>query len=177
MKKCRGCQKNATLHVTEIRDGNAQAIHLCEGCAQGYLSTTDEDETEFADQETSTSSLAAKLDQLAGEDELDDLDHLVCPNCSITFAEFRAKGRLGCPQDYDVFGEELIPLVENIHAAQQHTGKVPRRAPDGSQRQYQLIKLRNDLRIAVEEEDYETAAALRDEIKAVEAELNSDSND
>ena len=174
MKKCRGCQKNATLHVTEIRDGNVQAIHLCEGCAQGYLSPTDDPEI---DADSPAASLAAKLDQLAGEDELDNLDHLVCPNCSITFAEFRSKGRLGCPQDYEVFGEELIPLLENIHSAQQHTGKIPRRAPDGSRRQYQLIKLRNDLRIAVEEEDYETAAALRDEVKVVETELNSDSTD
>lgn len=176
MKKCRGCQKNATLHVTEIRDGEVQAIHLCEGCAQGYLSPTDEAEADD-DLESSASSLSAKLDQLAGEDELDDLDHLVCPNCSITFAEFRSKGRLGCPQDYEVFGEELIPLLENIHSAQQHTGKIPRRAPDGSQRQYQLIKLRNDLRIAVEEEDYETAASLRDEILTLETELNGDSSE
>ena len=167
MKKCRGCQKPATLHVTEIRDGDVQAIHLCEGCAQGYLAPTDEPEVE-----SPASSLAAKLEQLAGEDELNDLDNLVCPNCNISFAEFRSKVRLGCPQDYVVFAEELIPLLENIHSAHQHTGKIPRRAPDGSQRQYQLIKLRNDLRIAVEEEDYETAAALRDEIQSVESELN-----
>ncbi|MEO2032207.1 MAG: UvrB/UvrC motif-containing protein, partial [Planctomycetaceae bacterium] len=74
------------------------------------------------------------------------------------------------PHDYVVFQQELTSLLENIHGELQHCGKFPKRAPDSSQRQYELIKLRNQLRQAVEQENYETAAQLRDEIQTLETE-------
>ena len=62
-------------------------------------------------------------------------DKQVCPVCQITFLEFRNSGRLGCPYDYEVFRDELMPLLENIHDETRHSGKVPRRAPRNSQQQ------------------------------------------
>jgi protein arginine kinase activator len=159
MKKCRRCSKPATLHITEIHDSTVQKIHLCENCASEYLETSappDEDEME------------ALLEE-AGLGELEDeQDELTCPNCGITYREFRKQGRLGCPHDYVVFKERLVPLLENIHESTHHAGKFPKRAPDASHKQYELIKMRNDLRIAVEKEDYEAAAQLRDDIRQLE---------
>jgi protein arginine kinase activator len=100
---------------------------------------------------------------------------LVCPNCGITFREFRSQGRLGCPHDYIAFAKELKPLLENIHNETQHTGKFPKRAPHASQLQYKLIKLRSELRSAIDEEEYETAARIRDEIQSLEKEFESKS--
>jgi protein arginine kinase activator len=160
MKKCSKCAKAATLHITEIRKGVVQEVHLCESCAQQYLSaTTPSDDEEI------------ELEEEAGneaERELSDIDQLVCPSCGISFREFRSQGRLGCPHDYIAFEKELLPLLENIHGATQHTGKFPKRAPDASQRQYQLIKLRSELKQAIEEEAYEQAARLRDQIQQIE---------
>ena len=167
MKKCRRCAKPATLHITEIRGGEAQAVHLCEACAQEYLGND-----EAAAPEDEGIGLAEKLENLASEEELDELDQIVCPNCGITFGEFRSQGRLGCPQDYVVFESELTPLLENIHGETQHCGKFPKRAPDASRRQYELIKLRNELRNSIEQEDYEAAAGLRDEIQKLESGLD-----
>ncbi len=96
------------------------------------------------------------------------LDTMTCPNCQITFAEFRRTGRLGCPHDYEVFRDELMPLLENIHGEPRHSGKAPRRAPRTSRQQNTLIRLRNDLKRAVAGEDYEAAARLRDEIRVIE---------
>ena len=56
-------------------------------------------------------------------------DKQVCPVCQITFLEFRNSGRLGCPYDYEVFRDELMPLLENIHGETRHSGKVPRAGP------------------------------------------------
>ena len=167
MKKCRRCSKPATLHITELRDGEVHALHLCEACAQDYLNTPDP-----TDVPEDAETLAAKLSEAHGGEDLEELDQLVCPNCGITFREFRSQGRLGCPHDYISFEEELMPLLENIHGETKHTGKFPKRAPDTSRRQYELIKLRSRLRTAVEEEAYEEAARLRDEIQELEAELN-----
>ena len=164
MKKCRRCSKPATLHITELRQGEATEIHLCETCAKDYLSQAEEVSTPPAD---------FQFNQLDESDEpaASGVDDRACPNCGITFREFRTQGRLGCPHDYVAFESDLIQLIENIHGETQHCGKLPRRAPDSSRRQHQLIRLRSELKVAVEEEDYEQAAKLRDENKEVESQL------
>jgi protein arginine kinase activator len=167
MKKCHRCSKPATLHITELREGAVHELHLCEGCAAQYLNSP----TEAAEGVEGGASFGGKSLEASEAAALEELDHLVCSSCGISFREFRSQGRLGCPHDYIEFARELTPLLENIHGSTQHVGKVPKRAPDESQRQYQLIKLRNDLRNAVEDEDYERAAKLRDDIRSMEAEL------
>lgn len=158
MKKCRRCSKPATLHITEIHEGTVQKIHLCESCAGEYLQNPAQE----------SDDVEALLESVEGEEPDEEVDEAVCPNCGITYREFRKQGRLGCPHDYVAFADQLLPLLENIHESTQHCGKFPKRAPDASQKQYELIKLRNDLRIAVEKEDYEAAARLRDEIRQLE---------
>lgn len=165
MKKCLQCSKPAVLHITEIRDNEARALHLCEGCAQEYLGGGDEQSASTPD------DLAAKINQLAEDEDFSDMDRVECPNCGITFNEFRAKGRLSCPQCYEAFGDELLSLLESIHGDTQHTGKFPRRNPGTSQKHYELIRLRTELRQAVDSEDYESAASLRDRIADLESSL------
>ena len=155
--KCGRCSKPAVLHITELRQGEVQALHLCEGCAKEYLSHAQ----------------PSKQDGISDsgpepEDSLDELELQVCPNCGIAFKEFRAQGRLGCPHDYVVFEDELLPLLENIHGETTHVGKIPKRSPQSSQIQFKLIKLRNELRSSVEEERYEDAARIRDSIRQLE---------
>ncbi len=165
MKKCRRCAKPATLHITEIRDGHAAAIHLCDTCAREYLEKTPEP--------TSTAGatdLASKLEELMAES---GDSPAACPNCGITFNEFRESGRFGCANDYTEFLTELLPLLENIHEDSRHVGKKPRSTMVGTAEQSRLIQLRNEQRQAIELEDYEAAARLRDEITALEATLRA----
>lgn len=163
MKKCDRCAKPAVYHITEIREGEAQALHFCEQCAKQHLS-----HPEAAEGPEGTGAETASAEE---QDKFEEVDQQVCPNCGITFKEFRSQGRLGCPHDYIAFQDELLPLLENIHGETQHIGKTPKRAPHASQKQYRLIKLRNRLRSAIDEEMYEEAARLRDEIQTAEAEL------
>ena len=170
MKKCRRCSKPATLHITEIHDGNAVAVHLCESCARDYLDDAAEDSANGP-----AAELAAKLEALVSEG--DDEPSAVCPNCSITFNEFREQGRLGCPGCYEEFRADLMPLLENIHEDSTHIGKRPLRSPGQTEDQSRLINLRARQREAIDAENYEAAAELRDEIARIEAALNSDSAD
>lgn len=158
MKKCSRCSKPATLHITELKDGDVHALHLCESCAKVYLSNVEVGETSDEPDDLFKQHLESNIE------DLEDVDQLTCPNCDISFKEFRSQGRLGCPHCYEAFAEELIPLLENIHGETQHTGKFPQRAPESSRRQHELIRLRNQLRTAVESESYEEAAQLRDQI-------------
>ncbi len=170
MKKCGRCAKPAVLHITEIRHGEVQALHLCESCAKEYLNESEaggpppDDDADLGTGEIGESSEAG---------DSDDSVVPACPQCGITFKEFRKQGRLGCPHDYTAFQDELLPLLENIHGETQHVGKVPKRAPKASQHQFRLIRLRNQLKAAVDEEMYEEAARLRDEIQGLEAEAGS----
>lgn len=164
--KCQQCEKPATFHITELTGGKPQELHLCEEHARAYLTETEEEVP------SNVANLAGMLaQQLAvGEtaEELARLEQKACPVCGITFLEFRKQGRLGCPNDYSFFLEELEPLVLNIHGDTQHTGKVPQRCGGDSKRQTELIRLRREMKEAVGNEDYERASQLRDEIRQIE---------
>jgi protein arginine kinase activator len=92
-----------------------------------------------------------------------------CDNCGLTFAEFREDSLLGCPHCYRAFENQLGPLLERAHeGGTHHIGKVPHRAGVGEQRHMALQRLRRQLDDAVDAEDYELAARLRDDIKQME---------
>ena len=107
-------------------------------------------------------TLLAKL--VEGMEQASKSPDLKCPECGITFEEFRSKGRLGCPKDYEAFASELVPLLEKVHSAKKHVGRLPLgRAPDTA-REDRLLRLRRELTQAVKDEKYEEAAKIRDEI-------------
>ncbi|HEX8203401.1 MAG TPA: UvrB/UvrC motif-containing protein, partial [Isosphaeraceae bacterium] len=83
----------------------------------------------------------------------------------LKFMQFRSAGRLGCPNDYEVFASGLSPLLLRAHGATRHVGKAPRRRPGPTSR----LRLRAQLRDAVAREDYETAARLRDQLRQKDA--------
>ena len=165
--KCQKCAKPATFHITDIERGKPREYHFCDEHARQHLTPSEE-----VPESPPMGDLAKKL-IISGPTttrEASPADKQVCPVCQITFLEFRNSGRLGCPYDYEVFRDELMPLLENIHGETRHSGKVPRRAPRNTQQQTTLIQLRNELKRAVAAEDYEVAARLRDQIKGIEQE-------
>ena len=166
--KCQKCAKPATFHITDIVEkGKHREFHFCDEHARQHLAPPEE-----ALEAPTMSEIAKKLIVSAPGSlrEPSPADKQVCPVCQVTFLEFRNSGRLGCPYDYEVFRDELMPLLENIHGETRHVGKVPRRAPRNTQQQTTLIQLRNELKRAVAAEDYEAAARLRDSIKQIEQE-------
>jgi protein arginine kinase activator len=166
--KCQRCPKPATFHITDIERGKPKEFHFCDEHARQHLSPSTE-----AGEKAEISSLAEKLSQgtLEAPREMTSVEKQVCPVCQMSFQEFRNTGRLGCPYDYEVFRDELMPLLENIHEETRHTGKFPRRAPRDPVRQTELIQLRNEQKRAIAAEDYETAARIRDKIKSIENDL------
>lgn len=170
--KCQKCAKPATFHITDVVEkGKHLEFHFCDEHARQHLAPPEE-----AAETPPISELAKKLSGVQGASvpasmrEPSAADKQACPVCQITFLEFRNSGRLGCPYDYEVFRDELMPLLESIHGETRHSGKVPKRAPRNTQQQTTLIQLRNELKRAVAAEDYEAAARIRDKIKGIEQE-------
>ncbi|MCP5003023.1 MAG: DNA helicase UvrBC [Planctomycetes bacterium] len=154
--KCDSCDKKiATVHLTEIVGTEKKEKHLCEECAHNVTS-------HFPKAPSPSDILTSIINQVSPE--IEEMSKTACPVCGLTYLEFRSQGRLGCPMDYDVFQKGLLPLIERMHGSSQHIGKVPANASEEVVKKNELIQLRKELNIAVEKEDYETAALIRDKI-------------
>jgi len=156
---CQRCKKQqATVHVTEIINNEKRERHLCEDCAR-------EEGVAIKAQINLQDVLSGMLQahEAAGEEA-----SLSCPDCGMTYGEFRNQGRLGCPNDYEAFAEPLQEVLQKVHGATEHVGKIPRRAGSDQRAQRELMQLRRRLQQAVEREQYEEAARLRDLIQEKE---------
>ena len=164
--KCQHCEKPATFHITELTGPKPAEFHLCEIHAKLYLM---QPEQAGAQAPTLANVLSQQLNITQTAEELAKLDQRACPQCGITFFEFRNQGRLGCAHDYVFFEAELDPLISNIHGATQHVGKRPKHGDVGIEKHSDLVRLRKELDKAIKREDYELASKLRDQIRTVEA--------
>ncbi len=163
--KCQKCEKPATFHITELTGGAPEELHLCEECAQQFLSLGGNPGGSIGNM---AGALAQQLAVSSTAEQLAELDQQVCPVCGISFYEFRKGGRLGCPHDYVCFAEELEPLLMNIHGETSHVGKSPKEGPQDSGQQTTLIRLRKEMQEAVTREEYERASQLRDEMRKIQ---------
>ena len=158
---CQHCNKAKTVHVTEIKNGQKVEKHLCKDCPlvnEGMAGKSHQPLNEmlsnFVMAQAGTQKAAAQ-----------------CDHCEMTWTKFKQGGLLGCEHDYDAFADELSPLLRRAHeGATHHTGKVPARRNDGQVRtkRVSVTKLRRELQKAIDDEDYEAAARLRDEIQSAE---------
>src|SRR3954470_10071393 len=158
---CDVCKQNpATVFLTQIVDGKMQKVNLCESCSKEKGVT---DPTGFA--------LADLLLGLGAAQEIEKGTGVAkCPGCGFSQADFKKTGRLGCPQCYETFGEALGTLIKGMHKGTNHIGKVPTRMQRSLEREQELKDLHRNLRKAVSDENYETAAEIRDRIRSLEVE-------
>lgn len=154
--KCSNCNKEATVHLTQIVNNKIHKVDLCESCAQKKGVT---DPQGF--------SLADLLSKTTFTPEANETQ-LTCPKCGLQTADFRRTGRLGCAACFEVFADVIRPVLEDMHVGTSHKGKVPVLALTRQNSQAQLQSLKDALARAILEEAYEEAAKYRDEIKEME---------
>jgi len=163
---CMICKKNeATVHMTDIHDNQKHEMHICPECAkkQGILIKAQD----------ALAGLIEKFGEAAAK-EAEKIPNLRCPKCGATYEDFRKRGRLGCPHDYEVFEEALKPLLVRIHGATEHVGKAVKKPAvsagqtEAMKRTEKIQRLRQELERAVSAEQYERAARLRDEVQKLE---------
>ncbi|MBN2097157.1 MAG: UvrB/UvrC motif-containing protein [Candidatus Omnitrophica bacterium] len=166
---CDICHKNdATVHLTEIIDNQITELHLCEDCAR-QKGTQMEQHFGLAD-------LLAGLADLGQQFEVMGKTETKCPNCGLSYDDFRRIGRLGCSECYQAFRDSLVVLLKRIHGSTQHLGRTPaKRTATPQVEKPSLVKqseadiLRVKLQKAVALEEFEQAARLRDKIRTLEA--------
>ncbi len=157
------CENEATVHLTEIRDGVKHEMHLCESCAANKGLPG---KSHFTIQQL-LAGIASQTQAFAQNKARRGKD-LACPSCGTTLSQFQSSGRFGCPECYVAFREDVQNLVEKIHDSTQHCGKVPTRTSSDVAMQKDLRQLQVDLKKAIRHEEYEKAAAVRDKIRKLE---------
>lgn len=162
MKPCDICGKSeAVMKVRQLaKDGTASELEVCHACAQarGLVET----------REVRSDAGAVLADLREGVDASDEAAR--CPGCGASYADFKRKGQLGCAECYAAFRERLLTVVRRLHGAVQHIGKTPSAGRKQAQQQMSLLQLKDALASAVQSEDYEKAAALRDQLRRAEDE-------
>ena len=161
---CDECGDNeAIIHLTNILNNQITTSHLCESCAaeKGLEPGVTMGNLPLTDFLTQTGKTLSESGGTAGP----------CAYCGMKLEEFKKKGRLGCPHCYVTYEPHLRNLLRRLHGSAQHTGKVYLPPdPTDTQKQERLAGLRRKLDHAVETEDFEQAARIRDMIKTLDSE-------
>ncbi len=165
--QCDHChERDAEIQLTEIEDGEMKTVWLCNECAaaRGLAGPAAASKAPLAD-------FLAQIGKSVDEPSV-AASAEPCPYCGTSSTDFRRTGRLGCPQCYPHFERQLRGLLRRIHGSTQHVGKIS--LGEGIEAEDQLARLadlRRRLQRAIETEDFENAAVLRDEIRALEVEF------
>lgn len=168
--QCQQCgQRPATLHFTKIVNGEKNEYHLCEVCAKEKGEAIPGFSNSFSIHNLLSGLLSFEP---AGMGPSLASQPLRCDYCGLTYNQFSKSGRFGCARCYTAFGDRLEPLFRKVHSGNViHHGKIPRRTGSQLQLKRQLETKREELRRAVDREEFELAARLRDEIRALEKRL------
>lgn len=163
---CQHCQKKiANVHFTQIVNNQKVELYLCEQCAKEKgqanfglaLNIND-----FFSGLIGFSNPAASLTAVPKE--------MQCEKCGMSFEEFRRTGKLGCSNCYTLFEDRLKPVLRRVHGNTEHNGKVPARLSKSIRVSREIGKLKELLNKAIQNEEYEKAADIRDRIKSLEVE-------
>lgn len=163
---CQICHAaEATVYLIETVNAKQVSLHICEGCAQKrHLGEI------ISKPAMAIHELLASILQL-GAAPVADAPELKCPQCGLDYVRFTQTGRFGCARCYDAFRERLLPLLRQFHQAEEHRGRrgeAAGRTPGDS-----AAAIKERIRLAIEAEDYETAARLRDQAKNLEGAGNA----
>ncbi len=166
-------KKQATVHLTEIIEDQMSELHLCDGCARDKGAQM-EKHFGFSDLLAGLAGIGPQLGPAIDE-------RLKCPNCGMSYQNFISIGQLGCGECYKAFKKNLVPLLKRIHGSTQYMGKMPlalagandkapaQKPPKALSAAQQMQELKARLQKAIEQEEFEEAARLRDKIKELES--------
>ena len=152
MQTCDLCDQPAICHDVRIVKGMHNTVHLCrEHAIEAGL-----------DVEDNEISVVLNIEQVDSTRPTPK----ACPDCGMTIARYKEVSLIGCPACYETFKEQLLPVIARVQDNHvQHVGHSPKQIATDMQRNIQIRKLLKELEVAVNKENYEIAASLRDQIK------------
>ena len=161
---CEKCQKRpATVHMQQFINGQVTQMHLCQECA-----VQPDSPLSFEQFLHGLLDMFSNMQQENVPRQKPEANYR-CPVCGLSFEDFKRTGKLGCAECYQTFRREMDSILKNIQGGNRHEGKYPQKAGAGMLSRRRIDKLKLELAQAIEKEEYENAAGLRDQIRALEA--------
>ncbi len=179
--KCEKCdQREANIHLSQTRQGKTSEHHFCESCAQEYgISMNLQDYVGNIGSLFGTNSLnsSSVFDTTGGIPAFGSAtpQNTACANCGQSFDDFRRSGLFGCSLCYEAFADRLDPLMRRVQGSTRHIGRKVCQSADQQEQSMlrnKMIDVKKLLQRSIDEEDYEKAALLRDELHAMTIQLD-----
>lgn len=175
--ECQECHKRpATLHFTQVINGNKTEVHVCEVCAKdkGYM-TYPEDGYSLHNLLSGLFNFdTSSLESQKGS-SYKQTKELQCSQCEMTFTEFKRVGKFGCAECYQAFSDSLDPIFRRVHSGNtKHYGKIPTRKGGDLHTKKQVESYKEELHRLIEDEAFEEAATVRDKIKDLEKQMRGE---
>ena len=171
---CQKCnKKTASVFISSIINGKEKRVYLCDDCAKDYTLFNFKFPDPFSIKDVMEKFKTNKESFIDTEEDLLAIDKeseedIKCPNCYGSYNEYRETGRLGCSRCYEFFEKQLKPIIKNMYSYEEYIGKLPKKENSSICINKEIRILREDLNKAVEQEEYEKAASIRDKIKELE---------
>jgi protein arginine kinase activator len=160
---CEDCRKQeATIHFTQVVNKQKVVLNLCAPCAKRRGFSNPLKNIPFPLADFLTTMVTESATNVDGQ-----LTELTCPVCKLSYDTFAKTGRLGCGNCFEVFRQPLADLLRKIHGSNLHRGKRLRGGATVMEPLKEEARLKDELRRAIESEDFERAAQLRDMIKEI----------
>ncbi len=161
---CERCKiREAQVTFVEVIGGTKKVLHLCSICAEKLSLGVPEEKGKLSQDFHQPEETRPSEPEGKGEE-------LICKNCGMSFSDFQKTGRLGCAECYNAFGEKLREFLEEIHGSAEYRGRSYAVSKEESRRFQKARELQLKLKKAIEEENFEEAARIRDELKKIKEE-------
>lgn len=168
---CQDCgQKQASLHFTKIINGDKTEFHLCDSCAREKGELLPGSVNGFSIHNLLSGLIDFEPSMGKGATP-PPTTSLQCKECGLTYSQFSKIGRFGCSHCYQAFAQRLDPLFRRVHGHTTHIGKVPTRSGGKIKVKKEIQQLKHELQQTIEQEEFEKAAKLRDQIRQLEKEV------
>lgn len=178
---CEDCKKQpATVHFKQQINNMVTVMHLCPGCANRRSGGAF-----WIDPGLATMNIfgfgQVNPQAQPGGSPGGAVQHparapVKCEKCGTEFSDFMSTGFLGCPACYQSFKNELSGVIAQCQGGRKHQGKIPLRRGGTVRARREIELLRSELESAVQSEEYEKAAEIRDRIRELEGGLSDPSD-
>lgn len=174
---CEHCkQRESTVTVTQVINGQKSERYYCEVCAAQFhpFNLDFHKDEQLPIHQLVSNWFGLPIWKTGSPEKQSPTTQQVkaCSNCGFTFRHFLSEGKLGCPQCYETFSEQLPQVLEKLQSGTKHNGKAPGEAHQSKVwMKKQIDSIREQLQNAIADERFEDAARLRDEIKVMERNL------
>lgn len=173
---CEDCGvRPAKFHLMTIINGDRVERNLCPACMAKHQKQIPG--IDFSNLAGILNSILESRDAEEKAKQDAEFEGVTCEQCGMTYAEFQKCGMLGCASCYQAFKTPLTALLQRVHGNTQHAGRIPGGVHSGVSIRMNIDRLKQKLQKAIDDEEYEQAARLRDAIRALTAQLERRDSD